>query len=161
MDYRSYPFDSQSCRISIISNALTTEKLLLHWNVVEPFTIDESLYMSSHSLEKFQTLTEFQTIKNERFSMLTAILHLKRHWGHYMLVLFLPSMLIVATSWLSFWVEITSPPARITLCVTTLLALVTVSKEVRSELPKVPYIKATDLWFAGCTGKQVYSSQTF
>lgn len=70
-----------------------------------------------------------------------------------MLTVFFPSMLIVATSWLSFWVEITSPPARITLCVTTLLALVTVSKDVQADLPKVPYIKATDLWFAGCAGK--------
>lgn len=155
MDYRSYPFDTQVCQISILSNELSTNRLQLHWNDTNPFLIDESQYMSSHFLEHYETDTDFEIVHEEQFSMLTVKLHLKRQWGHYMLIVFLPSMLIVATSWLAFWIEITSPPTRITLCVTTMLSLVTVSKEIRSHLPKVPYIKATDFWFAGCTGNYI------
>ena len=152
MDYRKYPFDSQTCTISILSNDLSTEKMMLFWNDQEQLTIDDNLFISSHSLEKFEVTGGEETFRNEKFSRLSVKLYFKRQWGHHMLVVFFPSMLIVATSWLSFWIEITSPPARITICVTTMLALVTVSKEVQQDLPKVPYIKATDLWFVGCTG---------
>ncbi|KAH9393195.1 Glycine receptor subunit alpha-3 [Tyrophagus putrescentiae] len=152
MDYRKYPFDSQSCIIKIVSNDLSAEKLMLRWTEDEraQLTIDDNMYISSHSLEFYSMSSGTSRVKGECFSDLSIELHFKRQWGHYMLTVFFPSMLIVATSWLSFWVEITSPPARITLCVTTLLALVTVSKDVQADLPKVPYIKATDLWFAGC-----------
>ncbi|KAH9392795.1 hypothetical protein TYRP_005883 [Tyrophagus putrescentiae] len=146
------PFDSQSCIIKIVSNDLSAEKLMLRWTEDEraQLTIDDNMYISSHSLEFYSMSSGTSRVKDECFSDLSIELHFKRQWGHYMLTVFFPSMLIVATSWLSFWVEITSPPARITLCVTTLLALVTVSKDVQADLPKVPYIKATDLWFAGC-----------
>lgn len=146
MDYRKYPFDSQTCEISIVSNDLSTDKMLLFWSSEGQITIDDNLFISSHSLESFSASSGEETIREEQFSMLSVKLHFKRQWGHHLLVVFFPSMLIVATSWLSFWVEITSPPARITLCVTTMLALVTVSKEVQQDLPKVPYIKVYSLY---------------
>ncbi|KAJ6220023.1 hypothetical protein RDWZM_005835 [Blomia tropicalis] len=141
----------QQCRITLVSNTLPSEKLQLTWSKHAKLIVDNNLFIASHSLESCSFSNGQEMVRNETFSTLTVALHLKRQWGHHMLVVFFPSMLIVATSWLSFWVEITSPPARITLCVTTLLAMVTVSKEALHDLPKVPYVKATDLWFAGCT----------
>ena len=153
MDYRKYPFDTQRCSVTLLSNDLSSEKMILRWGKQQ--TDIGRLYMSAHSLESCDHYEINETVSEEQFSALTVILQLRRQWGHHMLVIFFPSMLIVATSWISFWMEITSPPARITLCVTTLLALVTVSKEVQQDLPKLPYIKAADLWFVGCIGKNI------
>lgn len=153
VDYRKYPFDGQTCRIDLTSNELPNDQLSLRWIDDNPFIIDDSLYISSHSLDSHQIKTDTDIVDNQGYDRVLVQLNLKRKWVHYLFVLFLPSMLIVFTSWLSFWIEISSSPSRVTICVTTLLAMVTVGKESYKDLPKVPYIKAVDLWFALCIGR--------
>ncbi len=51
--------------------------------------------------------------------------HLARQFGYYLLQAYIPSMLIVIISWLSFWIHKDAVPARITLGVTTVLTMAT------------------------------------
>ena len=48
----------------------------------------------------------------------------------------------------SFWVDSDSVPARVALGITTVLAMTTLMFGVQSALPKVPYMKAVDLFLA-------------
>lgn len=150
MNYQRYPFDYQTCQINLTSNKLTNEQLMLKWN--NKTIIDDGFYMSTYLLKDYHKLANITQNDNKTYSTLIVDLNLRRQFTHYVLTLFLPSILIVATSWVSFWLEINSIPGRVTICVTTLLALVTVSKESKQDIPKVSYIKAIDLWFAGCIG---------
>lgn len=150
IDYRLYPFDSQTCYVQLIANDLPARELKLQWSEATAFYIDESLFMASHSFQDVEARIEGKQIAGEIFSMLVVELSMARQWGHYLLVIFLPSVLIVATSWLTLWMDVTMN-ARGTIAVTTLLALVTVSREAREDMPVIPYFKAIDFWFAGCT----------
>ena len=148
MNYQSYPFDNQTCSIYLISSDLSVEHLKLEWN--DSQIIEDGFRITGHSLQGYSISEHTERIQGETFSMLTVELKVKRQFIHHLLTLFLPSMLIVATSWISFWIDITSIPSRTSIGVTTILALVTVSKEAKQDIPKVSYVKAIDLWFAGC-----------
>ena len=57
------------------------------------------------------------------YSCLVAQFHLKRSISFHLIQNYLPSILIVAVSWVSFWMDIESVPGRISLGVITLLAV--------------------------------------
>lgn len=86
------------------------------------------------------------------FSRITVKFEIEREFGHFLLDIYVPSILFVVTSWLSFWVEIPAAPARVTLSMTTMLTLVTSEKAIREKLPKVSYVHALDIWNVVCTG---------
>ena len=47
------------------------------------------------------------------------------HYSYYLLQLYIPSFMLVIVSWVSFWIDRTAVPARVTLGVTTLLTITT------------------------------------
>jgi len=67
-----------------------------------------------------------------------------------MIQLYVPSMLIVILSWLSFWLNIDAAPARVSIGLLTVLTTTTMSTGARDRLPRVSYIKAIDVWMAAC-----------
>ncbi|VDL66963.1 unnamed protein product [Nippostrongylus brasiliensis] len=58
--------------------------------------------------------------------------------------------MLVAVSWVSFWLDKDSVPARVTLGVTTLLTMTTQASGVNANLPPVSYTKAIDIWIGVC-----------
>ena len=54
-------------------------------------------------------------------------------------------------SWISFWIKPDAVPARVTLCVTSLLTLSTQHAQSQKSLPPVSYIKAIDIFMSSCT----------
>lgn len=84
------------------------------------------------------------------FACLKVIFQLNRNIGYYMVQVYVPSILIVALSWVSFWLNTDAIPARISLGVLTVLTMTTQSSSMRSALPPVSYIKAIDIWNAFC-----------
>ncbi|KAH7950123.1 hypothetical protein HPB49_019809 [Dermacentor silvarum] len=63
---------------------------------------------------------------------------------------YIPSGLVVSLSWLTFWLDVSAVPARITLGVTSILTLATQVVQSRSSLPPVDYLKAVDVWLFVC-----------
>ena len=57
------------------------------------------------------------------YSCLVAKFHLSRSIGFHMVQSYIPTILIVVISWVSFWMDVDSVPGRTTLGVTTLLTV--------------------------------------
>ncbi|MED6264227.1 Glycine receptor subunit alpha-4, partial [Characodon lateralis] len=70
--------------------------------------------------------------------------------GYYLIQMYIPSLLIVILSWVSFWINMDAAPARVGLGITTVLTMTTQSSGSRASLPKVSYVKAIDIWMAVC-----------
>lgn len=66
---------------------------------------------------------------------------LVRSVGYYITQVYVPSILIVILSWVSFWLDIEAVPARISLGLLTVLTMTTQSSGARASLPKVSYVK--------------------
>ena len=75
---------------------------------------------------------------------------IRRNYGYYITQIYVPSLLIVILSWVNFWLDCEAVPARISLGLLTVLTMVTQSSGSKSNLPRVSYIKAIDVWMATC-----------
>lgn len=75
---------------------------------------------------------------------------LKRDIGFFLIQLYIPSLLIVILSWVSFWINVEATPARVSLGLLTVLTMTTQSDGARASLPRVSYIKAIDVWLSTC-----------
>ncbi|KAI8504182.1 hypothetical protein Bbelb_182500 [Branchiostoma belcheri] len=75
---------------------------------------------------------------------------LYRQIFYFILQTYLPMILLVILSWVSFWVNHESVPARVTLGITTVLTMTTLTSAARSSLPKISYIKAIDVYMVMC-----------
>ena len=83
-------------------------------------------------------------------SGLKANFHLVRNIGYYVVQFYIPSILVVMLSWISFWLNAEAVPGRIALGVLTVLTMTTQSSGVNSSLPRVSYTKAIDIWMSTC-----------
>nr|CAI5842012.1 unnamed protein product [Callosobruchus analis] len=80
------------------------------------------------------------------FSVLQVSFNLQRHTGYFLIQVYVPCILIVVLSWVSFWIHREATSDRVGLGITTVLTLSTISLDSRTDLPKVRYATALD-WF--------------
>lgn len=80
------------------------------------------------------------------FSVLQVSFNLQRHTGYFLIQVYVPCVLIVVLSWVSFWIHREATSDRVGLGITTVLTLSTISLDSRTDLPKVRYATALD-WF--------------
>jgi gamma-aminobutyric acid receptor subunit beta len=77
-------------------------------------------------------------------------LYFVRSLGYYITQIYIPSTLIVMLSWVSFWLDRTAAPARVSLGITTVLTMVTFIWSTNASLPKISYIKGIDVYLVTC-----------
>merc|ERR1719376_986099 len=70
----------------------------------------------------------------------------KRQLSYYVVTIYIPTFMTVCVSWMSFWLDHKSAPARVMLTITTLLAMSTTTSSINNSLPPVAYTKAIDVW---------------
>lgn len=75
---------------------------------------------------------------------------LVRSMGYYMIQIYIPAMLIVIISWVSFWLHRNASPARVQLGVLTVLTMTTLMSSTNSQLPKISYVKSIDVFLGTC-----------
>ena len=81
------------------------------------------------------------TIFAGNYSCLAAKFHLHRSIGFHLVQSYIPTILFVIVSWVSFWMDVEHVPGRVALGVTTLLTISSKSAGLSSESPQVSYVK--------------------
>ncbi|CAJ0929448.1 unnamed protein product, partial [Mesorhabditis belari] len=152
MHLQYYPMDIQTCLIDLASYAYTTNDIEYRWKEQQPVQLKDGLNSSLPSFELSNVSTAFchSHTNTGTYSCLRTIMRLKRQFSYYLLQLYIPSTMLVIVSWVSFWLDRSAVPARVTLGVTTLLTMTTQSSGINSKLPPVAYIKAIDVWIGAC-----------
>ncbi|XP_023929923.1 glycine receptor subunit alphaZ1 [Lingula anatina] len=152
MVYHSFPMDKQTCYLQIVSYAHTMEELVFRWKDVDGVTIEEDLELPQFDLKKDDL--RHGACNSGYFTGSYACLYVKfaleRKLGYYLSQIYIPSVLVVILSWVSFWLDVNAVAARISLGVLSILTLSTQNASVNQTLPKISYVKAIDVWMATC-----------
>ncbi|XP_070565314.1 glycine receptor subunit alphaZ1-like [Ptychodera flava] len=150
MDLRLYPMDVQLCHLTMESYGFRTHDLLFHWTVENAVDINEELEIAEFRYPSVKTIQFNKTYTTGSYSSLRAYFLLQRVYDFHLIQTYIPTIVIVVISWLSFWLNPESVPARVSLGITTLLTITSQAAGVRAGLPKVSYVKAIDVWMTTC-----------
>ncbi|RCN48023.1 hypothetical protein ANCCAN_05849 [Ancylostoma caninum] len=152
VDLVLFPMDVMTCELVIESYSYNAAKVALNWREWSPvFSIAKS------KLADF-TLYGMQWTKNSfeyaagQWDQLTVSLTFSRAYGFYILQMYLPTYSSVLLSFVAFYIDLKALPARITLGVSSLMALTFQYGNVAKSLPKVGYVKSIDVYMVLSTG---------
>ncbi|XP_029113824.1 glycine receptor subunit alpha-2-like isoform X1 [Scleropages formosus] len=151
MDLKNFPMDVQTCTMQLESFGYTMNDLIFEWLPEGPVQVAEGLTLPQFILKDEKELGYCTKHYNTgKFTCIEVKFHLERQMGYYLIQMYIPSLLIVILSWVSFWINMDAAPARVALGITTVLTMTTQSSGSRASLPKVSYVKAIDIWMAVC-----------
>ena len=150
-DFRYYPFDSQMCTVKLSSTNLRD-------NVVKYVTSSINTEYGAHMQPELAYEIEYELLNDPKdltakyisgsysISGFKIILHRRKFL--FVANFFIPSFLIVLTSFVSFWVPPASIPGRMALLIMTYLVLTNMSSATMSF--NAPVFTAMDVWFYVC-----------
>merc|ERR1719323_1855582 len=159
-DLHIFPFDSPMCDFNIESVFHTADKMKFIWSGRNKVPegkpsgiIDSSKVLKYHNAYMIHNETLYYD-KNEEwrgdYSCLKVRLHFTRDKGFYYTTVFAPGLVLVMSSFFTFWIEYDATPARVMLGVTTMLNFFTTSNKFRSKLPVVSNLTAMNMWDFVC-----------
>ncbi|XP_046577714.1 glycine receptor subunit alpha-2-like [Haliotis rubra] len=149
MQLQKYPFDDQVCSILLESYSYSTKNVIFAWHD-NPIVKRSDLSLPQFDLIGWTTDDCTKTYVSGNYTCIRGDFQLSRNFGYYIAQVYVPSILIVILSWMSFWLDIDATPARISLGLLTVLTMTTQSSGARASLPRVSYVKAIDVWMAMC-----------
>ncbi|GBL78786.1 Glycine receptor subunit alpha-3 [Araneus ventricosus] len=147
MDLASYPHDVQQCEILIMSLQHTTENVVLKW---KEFQITKNILLAQYYVSGNYSSDGTKKYDIGEFSYVSGQIHLSRRLGYFLINKYIPCVLIICMSFITFWIPAEAYPARVTLSVTSLLTIVT--QQYQSAMPSVSYVVALNIWMLSCIG---------
>ncbi|XP_072900212.1 gamma-aminobutyric acid receptor subunit alpha-5 [Hemitrygon akajei] len=153
MQLEDFPMDVHACPLKFGSYAYPNSEVIYIWTN----ETDKSVVVAEDGSRLNQYDLLGQTVGDELirsstgdYVVMTAHFHLKRKIGYFVIQTYLPCIMTVILSQMSFWLNRESVPARTVFGVTTVLTMTTLSISARNSLPKVAYATAMDWFIAVC-----------
>jgi len=158
-DLHIFPFDSPMCTFSIESVSSQRSQMEFFW--MGPTAVPEDHESGSVASSPLLKRLNAYLIHNETlycdgeewrgdYSCLKVKLHFTRDKWFYYTTVFVPGLILVTSSFVTFWIEWNAEPARVMLGVTTMLNFFTTSNKFRAKLPVVSNLTAMNMWDGVC-----------
>lgn len=146
MKLRKYPMDSQKCELNIVSYSYSEADAIYTWKRGHEHSIEQApdISLPQMDLVKIQSSETTDVYSTGNYSRLSLTFTFKRRLSLFITETYIPSIIIVALSWISFWINYKAAPARVALCITTVLTMITLTAAVQNSLPRVTYTKYSD-----------------
>ncbi|XP_020607286.1 gamma-aminobutyric acid receptor subunit beta-3-like [Orbicella faveolata] len=146
MNLRKYPMDTQRCVLNIMSYSYSETDAKYTWKRGHVKSVETSTDISLPQMDLvgIEASEKTNTYSVGNFSRLSLMFTFKRRLSLFITETYVPSIMIVALSWVSFWINYKAAPARVALCITTVLTMITLTAAVRNSLPRVTYTKYSD-----------------
>ncbi|KAK1175573.1 gamma-aminobutyric acid receptor subunit alpha-6-like [Acipenser oxyrinchus oxyrinchus] len=148
-----FPMDGHACPLKFGSYAYPKTEMIYTWKKGPENSVE--VPQESSSLVQYDLIG--QTVSSEtvksitgEYIVMTVYFHLKRKMGYFMIQTYIPCIMTVILSQVSFWINKESVPARTVFGITTVLTMTTLSISARHSLPKVSYATAMDWFIAVC-----------
>ncbi|EOB05788.1 Gamma-aminobutyric acid receptor subunit pi, partial [Anas platyrhynchos] len=152
MDLTKYPMDKQTCTLQLESWGYNINDVMFYWTRGNDSVRGlDTLRLAQYTVEDHFTSVSEAIYETGRYPKLVFHFELKRNILYFILETYVPSILLVVLSWVSFWISQSSVPARICIGVTTVLTMTTLMMGARTSLPNANcFIKAIDVYLGIC-----------
>ncbi|XP_041442081.1 gamma-aminobutyric acid receptor subunit pi [Xenopus laevis] len=152
MDLTKYPMDRQTCKLQLESWGYSDKDLTYAWmRANDSVRGMDKLQLAQYTVEQYYTKTSEGKDETGTYPRLGLYFILRRNVVYFILETYIPSALLVILSWVSFWISMSSVPARTCFGVTTVLAMTTILMGSRFNFPTANcIIKAVDVYLGIC-----------
>ncbi|KAG1714380.1 Glycine receptor subunit alpha-3 [Nymphon striatum] len=133
--------------------SLDDSELLYEWQnqTIGVEEVDEIKTLNAYLVGKeAKVCTASYTWGISKFSCLEVWLKFTRDKVFYLSTVFVPSIVLVTSSFITFWLDMNAVPARVMIGVTTMLNFCTTMNGFRSSLPVVSNLTAMNVWENVC-----------
>lgn len=118
MKLQLFPMDTQQCSILMSSYAWTIEDLDFNWRENDPVQLPD-LSLPRFSLRETKTSVCDSVTVTGVYSCIKVDFTLDRNFSFYLTQMYIPCVMLVIVSWVSFWLDENAVPARTALGITT------------------------------------------
>lgn len=150
MELRNFPMDRQSCPLILGSckylrvisdehtiwfcifsiqfrlDAYTSKSLVYEWQNSDSVSFVPGMTLSQFDLISMPQRNYTYQRREGEFSVVSVSFNLQRHTGYFLIQVYVPCILIVVLSWVSFWIHREATSDRVGLGITTVLTLSTI-----------------------------------
>ena len=153
LDLHRFPLDAQTLQVQLVSYGMNTDEVVLVESAEFPASRNPDLSIRDWEVGEVRlTADTFTPVPGgQELSRLNVHLNIERMIRYYIVQMLIPLILIVAMSWIPFWINPEVIPTRIGTCVTTVLTLIAFRFMFGSLVPKLPYLTLFDYLLFGAT----------
>ncbi|EZA52797.1 Glutamate-gated chloride channel [Ooceraea biroi] len=131
----------------LIKNKTTSCPIKVSWRADGQIRFDEDEFSDGESK---CSLCQRRFEEQGNYSCLKVDLIFTRDRAFYFTTVFIPGIILVTSSFITFWLEWNAVPARVMIGVTTMLNFFTTSNGFRGTLPVVSNLTAMNVWDGVC-----------
>jgi len=146
MEFKKFPFDIQTCGFKFESYGYDNKAVVFKWTPSDPIKIAEDTQLPSYELSKMETLDCTKVYSTGAFTCIESRLTFSRMVGYFIFNTFIPSFVIVALTWLAFWILPSPAVTRFTLIAICLLSAIGLMETAKRDTPQTSYVVALDVW---------------
>jgi len=153
LDVQNFPFDKQNFEIRIAFADETTNELQLVSDTGTTSGIADKFSLPDWKVLKWEIVFNpyKPTGSSEDVASFALVLYAARFASHFIWKVILPLILIVAMSWVVFWIDPSETGAQIGVGTTSMLTLIAYRFVVEDMVPTVPYLTRIDYFILGST----------
>ncbi|MGJ8672855.1 hypothetical protein [Rubritalea sp.] len=153
LDLKNFPFDSQHFEVTLVSVGHTVDQVQFELEKELPSGISPQFSLPDWEILGHKAWPHNTSIfegMNEA-AMFTVSLEAKRHNEYYLIKVILPLFLIVAMSWIVFWIDPEQAGTQIGVATTSMLTLIAYRFSIDSLVPAVSYLTRMDTFILSST----------
>ncbi len=153
MELQEFPFDRQSFEIRMVASGWTPEEVRFVQNQERDSGLSPNFSQPDWEvLGGNLDLTPYRTFEgNEPDASFAIVFDAERRKGFYIWKIIFPLVLIVAMSWIVFWIDPDQSGTQIGVSMTSMLTLIAYRFMVGNLLPDLSYLTRLDEFILGST----------
>ena len=154
LDLEDFPFDKQKFVLQLAAVGYELNEIELRSDPKERMGIANEVSVTDWEIIKWQAgVGAYRPIPGGNINRpgFVFTFHAERKSEYFIVKVILPLILIVAMSWIVFWIDPEESGIQISVAITTMLTLIAYRFAVGSDLPKVSYLTRLDFFILAAT----------
>lgn len=153
-----FPFDSHTFELPMLAVGDLGEDIELLPDPEYPSFIASTLSVADWAITDYKEESRDIMLTNELVGQgYVFSFDATRIYNHYVIKFIIPLILIVAMSWVVFWIDPTEAGSQLSVAVTAALTLIAYHIALAGKLPDIPYLTRMDL-FLFCSTLLVFTA---